>query len=75
VFFQNFKDKRIEQPALYIGGDRDMMLAMFGSRLDLMKAALPNLRGMDILPGRGHWTQQERPREVNERLLAWLGGL
>ena len=75
AFYQNFSDKRIEQPALYIGGDRDWVLTMFGNRLDLMKAALPNLCGMDILPGCGHWTQQERPSEVNERLLTWLRGL
>lgn len=72
AFLQGFKDKRIEQPALYIGGERDHVLSMFGNRLDLMKAALPDLRGMDILSGCGHWIQQERPREVNERLLTWL---
>ena len=27
-----------------------------------------DLRGHDVLPGCGHWTQQERPAEVNERL-------
>jgi pimeloyl-ACP methyl ester carboxylesterase len=40
-----------------------------------MKDQIPDLRGADVLPGCGHWTQQERPAEVNERLLAWLGGL
>jgi pimeloyl-ACP methyl ester carboxylesterase len=50
---------------------------MFG-RADFvapMKAEVPNLSGHDVLPGCGHWTQQERPREVNERLVAWLKGL
>jgi pimeloyl-ACP methyl ester carboxylesterase len=75
AFLQGFKDKRIKQPALYIGGERDHVLTMFGNRPDLMKAALPDLRGMDILSGCGHWTQQERPREVNERLLKWLGSI
>jgi pimeloyl-ACP methyl ester carboxylesterase len=40
-----------------------------------MKAEVPDLRGHDVLPGCGHWTQQERPREVNDRLVAWLRGL
>jgi pimeloyl-ACP methyl ester carboxylesterase len=75
LFLKGFQGRRIEQPALYIGGERDHVLSMFGNRLDLMRTALPNLRGMDILPGCGHWTQQERPREVNERLLTWLGNL
>ena len=28
-----------------------------------------------MLPGAGHWTQQERPKEVNEALIAFLKGL
>jgi pimeloyl-ACP methyl ester carboxylesterase len=27
------------------------------------------------LPGAGHWTQQERPKETNEALIAFLNGL
>jgi pimeloyl-ACP methyl ester carboxylesterase len=76
-YLQRFKGRTIEQPALFIGGERDMVLSMLG-RVDLvaiMKAELPDLRGSDILPGCGHWTQQERPAEVNARLLAWLKGL
>jgi pimeloyl-ACP methyl ester carboxylesterase len=32
---------------------------------------VPDLRDTVILPGCGHWTQQERPQEVNERLVAF----
>jgi pimeloyl-ACP methyl ester carboxylesterase len=28
-----------------------------------------------MLPGCGHWTQQERPAEVNEALVEFLTGL
>ena len=28
-----------------------------------------------MLPGCGHWTQQERPQEVNAALLEFLRGL
>ncbi|WP_050419720.1 alpha/beta fold hydrolase [Bradyrhizobium tropiciagri] len=72
AFLRTFEGKTIEQPALYIGGDRDLVLTMLGNILPLMKDALPDLRGMDLLPGCGHWTQQERPDEVNSRLIAWL---
>jgi pimeloyl-ACP methyl ester carboxylesterase len=77
AWLQQFKDRKIGQPALFIGGERDLVLSMFG-RADFvapMKAEVPNLSGHDVLPGCGHWTQQERPREVNERLVAWLKGL
>lgn len=78
AWLQPFKGRKIEQPALFIGGERDLVLSMFGRGADFvtpMKAEVPDLRGHDVLPGCGHWTQQERPREVNERLLAWLKGL
>ncbi len=78
AWLQQFKGKKIEQPALFIGGERDLVLSMFGRGADFvtpMKAEIPDLRGWDVLPGCGHWTQQERPAEVNERLVAWLKGL
>jgi pimeloyl-ACP methyl ester carboxylesterase len=77
AWLQQFRGRKIEQPALFIGGERDLVLTMFG-RTDFvpaMKAQIPDLRGHDILPGCGHWTQQERPDEVNLRLIAWLKGL
>jgi pimeloyl-ACP methyl ester carboxylesterase len=80
AWLQQFKGRKIEQPALFIGGERDLVLAMMGRRSHdeiraAIKAEVPNLQGADTLPGCGHWTQQERPAEVNERLLAWLKGL
>ena len=77
-WLQPFKDSKIEQPALFIGGERDLVLTMLGRNanpLAFMQSQLPDLRGSDILPGCGHWTQQERPAEVNQRLVAWLKGL
>jgi pimeloyl-ACP methyl ester carboxylesterase len=37
-----------------------------------MKANVPNLRKVLTLPGCGHWTQQERPSEVNAALIGFL---
>ena len=77
AWLSGFAGRTIDQPALFIGGERDLVLTMFG-RVDfvpLMRAQLTDLRGADILPGCGHWTQQERPAEVNARLLAWLRDL
>jgi len=77
IYLQEFSGRRIRQPALFIGGERDLVLSMFGRRefLPAMRDQIPDLRGADILAACGHWTQQERPAEVNERLLAWLAGL
>ena len=40
-----------------------------------MPALVPELRGTVILPGCGHWAPQEKPRELNAALLAFLGEL
>jgi pimeloyl-ACP methyl ester carboxylesterase len=77
AYLRRFADRKIEQPALFIGGERDLVLSMFGAGdlLSRMQAVIPDLRGADILPGCGHWTQLERPAAVNERLIAWLKAL
>ena len=77
AYLKQFEGRKIEQPSLFIGGSRDLVLTMFG-RVDfagLMRAEMTDLRGADVLDGCGHWTQQERPAEVNARLLAWLSTL
>ncbi len=68
-------DVRIAQPALFVAGDRDGVVAMNPGAVDAMKQSVPGLRDAILLPGCGHWTQQERPHEVNEALLAFLRGL
>jgi pimeloyl-ACP methyl ester carboxylesterase len=76
LFLSRFSGE-IDQPSLYIGGDRDMVLTMLPGfdPIATMKAHLSDLRGADLLPGCGHWTQQERPQEVNARLIPWLKSL
>jgi pimeloyl-ACP methyl ester carboxylesterase len=37
----------------------------------MMRLFAPRVEG-HILEGCGHWTQQERPREVNALLIDWL---
>ena len=66
-------DKKIEQPALFIAGERDPVVRF--TSLDGMKKHVVDLRILETLPGCGHWTQQERPAEVNEKLIEFLGGL
>lgn len=70
-----WNDVRIQQPALFIAGDRDGVVAMMPGAVDAMRESVPGLRRAVMLPGCGHWTQQERPAEVNEALLEFLRGL
>jgi pimeloyl-ACP methyl ester carboxylesterase len=40
-----------------------------------LKRFIPRLRGTIMLPGCGHWTQQERPDQVNAAMIEFLRGL
>jgi pimeloyl-ACP methyl ester carboxylesterase len=62
-------------PALFVAGERDPVIARRRSDLPRLREAVPALRQSLILPGCGHWTQQERPAEVNAALLDFLRGL
>lgn len=66
---------RIEQPALFLVGDRDPVLAFTRGQLDRMRASVPHLANSIVLQGCGHWIQQERPDEVNAALIGFLRGL
>ena len=66
-------DRRIEQPALFIGGARDPVLRF--SSLDDLADLVPGLRGRHVLSGVGHWTQQEAAVDVNRLLLGFLADL
>jgi pimeloyl-ACP methyl ester carboxylesterase len=68
-------DKKVEQPAMFIAGERDPVLAWSRRQLERMTEVVPNLRESLILPGCGHWVQQERPAEVNAALQRFLGQL
>jgi pimeloyl-ACP methyl ester carboxylesterase len=64
-------------PALYIAGERDLVVNFPGMQelLANLRAFVPQLKETLLLPGCGHWTQQERPAEVNATLLEFLKDL
>jgi pimeloyl-ACP methyl ester carboxylesterase len=72
-----FAGVQVRVPALYIAGDRDLVVGFKG--MDRVIAGLPvlvpQLRRTVMLPGCGHWTQQERPDEVNAAMIEFLRGL
>ncbi len=73
-WLQQFAGRRIEQPSLFIGGTRDPATFLFGAVKDpiaLMRMFAPQVEG-HILDDVGHWTQQERPDQVNDLLIDWL---
>lgn len=68
------QDMKIQQPALFVAGDRDVV--PFNKESEAaMRIVVPNLRDVIVLPGIGHWTQQEAPDAVNEALISFLASL
>jgi pimeloyl-ACP methyl ester carboxylesterase len=63
----------IRVPALFIAGDRDPVLGFAST--DGLAAFVPGLTGSLMLPGCGHWTQQERPAEVSAAIIGFLADL
>jgi len=70
---ERFADTRITVPALFAAGERDAVLRM--TPPEMMEGWVTDLRGSILIPGAGHWVQQERPDEVNRALLEFLDGL
>lgn len=60
----------IPQPSLFIGGELDTATRF--ADWPRVRQLVPRLSEPIVLPGCGHWTQQERPIEVNETLLEFL---
>jgi pimeloyl-ACP methyl ester carboxylesterase len=69
---QPYNGKAIEQPSLFIGGERDATTMWLAKAIERHPTTLEGLAGNHILEGCGHWIQQERAAEVNELLIEWL---
>jgi pimeloyl-ACP methyl ester carboxylesterase len=64
---------KVEVPSFFVGGALDPVLTM--SPPERQDGWLTDHRGTVIVPGAGHWVQQEKPDEVNAALLEFLGGI
>jgi pimeloyl-ACP methyl ester carboxylesterase len=70
-----FAGLKIQPPAMFISGDRDIVRDMNPAFETGLRTSVPNLTEMVIIPGVGHWTQQEAPDVTNAAMLRFLGGL
>jgi pimeloyl-ACP methyl ester carboxylesterase len=72
-----FAGMPITIPALYVAGDRDLVVAFRGmdQLIPNLRKYVPQLHRTIMLPGCGHWTQQERAAEVNAAMIEFLTGV
>ena len=73
--FSAFAGQPIAIPSLFIGGEKDGPTIWGASAIANYNQTLPKLFKSEILPGAGHWIQQERAERTNELLLEFLNSL
>jgi pimeloyl-ACP methyl ester carboxylesterase len=70
---ESVADRRVEQPAMFLTGELDVVRRFTST--EGMTEWVTDLRSNTVVPGAGHWVQQEEPEIVNRTLLEFLGGL
>ena len=60
---------RVKVPCLYVGAEHDVILRP--SSADGMEDFISDLEKYTVMDC-GHWTQQEKPEELNKVILSWL---
>ena len=78
-YMSTVSDRVIHQPSLFIVGEQDLVLKMFGgsaeAAFERMAANTSDHRGSHMIPRIGHWTQQEAPKETTGLIIDWLATL
>jgi pimeloyl-ACP methyl ester carboxylesterase len=68
---------RIKVPVAFIAGVDDIVIR--GAKEDALRTQMSrvadDLRGVKLVPGAGHWIQQEKPQDTNAFILDFLAGL
>lgn len=69
-------DANVNVPATFVCGAEDPVLKMIDPRWrEKMAERIPDLRGFEIVPGAGHFVQQERPAETTAAILDFVKGV
>ena len=65
----------LRQPSMFAAGEYDVVGKMIPGGYEMAHTFTPNLKKKVIIPGAGHWVQQERPHEINQLLIEFLKSL
>ena len=63
---------QIHQPAMFVAGAVDGVVMMAAEAIKALPSVVTDLRINRMIPGIGHWTQQEAPDAVNAAILEFL---
>jgi pimeloyl-ACP methyl ester carboxylesterase len=63
---------QIRQPAMFLAGAKDGVILMAAEAVKALPQRVTDLRLNELIPGVGHWTQQEAPDATNDALRRFL---
>jgi pimeloyl-ACP methyl ester carboxylesterase len=66
-------ERKIEQPAMFLTGELDPVQNFMPAAA--MNGWVSDLRSQIVVPGAGHWVQQQAPEAVNTALLDFLAAV
>jgi pimeloyl-ACP methyl ester carboxylesterase len=66
---------KVIRPTVFAAGDRDIVMDMAADGYTNLENNVANLFKKHLIPGAGHWIQQERPMEINQLLIEFLRSL
>jgi epoxide hydrolase A/B len=69
----SIKDRHVQAPAMFLTGEKDPVRRFAPG--ETMNGWVDDLRANIVVPGAGHWVQQQAPEAVNSALLEFLRGL
>ena len=70
---QIFSGRSIDVPSVFIAGASDWgVYQVPGSIERMQREACTRMLGCHLIPGAGHWVQQEQPEQVSALLLEFL---
>jgi len=69
------ENRQLEVPAMFLGAEYDVGTWWGAEALELAQTRISNWMGSRVLPGAGHWLQQERAADTNAVLLEFLRAL
>jgi pimeloyl-ACP methyl ester carboxylesterase len=73
VLTEPVADRHVVQPAFFLTGELDPVRQFMPAAA--MRGWVDDLRAEIVVPGTGHWIQQQAPDAVNAALLEFLAGL
>ena len=66
---------KICPPALFVAGEVDPVIKIYQKAYEVLERNVLQLKRKILIPGVGHWVNQERPAEVNQLILEFLTSL